>query len=191
MLKHNLQMRSLSDVLSLNELAWQKCDELAADAERLNVIVSTTAGGTRIIDCGVKAVGGLEAGRQLAEICLAECGRVEIGAGGNSQWRWPLVTVRSDQPVLACLASQYAGWQITGDKFFAMGSGPMRAAACKEPLFEHLGYRERPDRIVGVLETSKLPPDEVCQRIAGDCGVSPKDVVLLAARTASIAGTVQ
>src|SRR2546423_10957522 len=121
MLKHNLQMRSLSDVLSLNELAWQKCDELAADAERLNVIVSTTSAGTRIIDCGVKAIGGLEAGRQLAEICLADCGRVQIGANRNAELPWPIVTVRTDQPVLACLAAQYAGWQITGEKFFAMG----------------------------------------------------------------------
>src|SRR5437773_1931989 len=166
-------------MFSLNELAWRKCDELAADAERLNVAVSTTAGGTRIIDCGVKAVGGLEAGRQLAEICLADCGRVEIGASGNSQWRWPLVTVRSDQPVLACLAAQYAGWQITGEKFFAMGSGPMRAAAGREPLFEKLGLFRgaehgqdaRATRVVGVLETSKLPPEEVCEKIARDCGV--------------------
>jgi methenyltetrahydromethanopterin cyclohydrolase len=93
------------------------------------------------------------------------------------------------------MAAQYAGWQITGEitgeKYFAMGSGPMRAVARREPLFEQLGYREVSDRVVGVLETSKLPTAEVCRRIAQQCQVTPDHVILLAARTASIAGTVQ
>src|SRR5262245_46882203 len=163
---------------------------MEADASWLNVAVSRTSAGTRIIDCGVKAVGGLEAGGRLAEICLADCGRVEFGCG-TTESSTPLVSVRTDQPLVACMASQYAGWQIAGEKFFAMGSGPMRAVARKEPLFEHLGYRERADRVVGILETSKLPTDEVCEKIARDCGVPASGVTLLVARTASIAGTVQ
>jgi methenyltetrahydromethanopterin cyclohydrolase len=178
-------------MLNLNEHAWRRFMERGYFDEGLNTISSLAACGTQIFDYGVKAIGGLEAGLQLAEVCMAGCGRAEIVYGRAGDRSGPRVVVRTDQPVLACMASQYAGWLITGEKFFAMGSGPMRAAACKEPLFEHLGYRERPDRVVGVLETSKLPPDEVCQRIAADCGVSPKDVVLLVARTASIAGTVQ
>jgi methenyltetrahydromethanopterin cyclohydrolase len=161
-----------------------------AVAERLKVTISTTDGGTRIIDCGVKAAGGLEAGRQLAEICLADCGGVRIEAGGRDQ-RWPIVTVQTDQPVLACLASQYAGWQITGEKFFAMGSGPMRAVARREPLYAQIGVTEKAARVVGVLETAKLPPTAVCEQIAGQCGVEPANLTLLAARTASIAGSVQ
>jgi len=178
-------------VLSLNERAWELCDALAADAERLRVAVSKSTGGTRLIDCGVKAVGGLEAGRQLAEICLAGCGRVKFSAERSGELPGPVVTVYTDQPVLACMASQYAGWQLTGEKYFAMGSGPMRAVACREPLFEKLNYREPADRVVGVLEASKLPTDEVCAKIATQCSVKETDVTLLVARTASIAGTVQ
>jgi len=144
-----------------------------------------------LIDCGVKAAGGLEAGRQLAEICLADCGSVEIGPDRVGSWAGPGVTVRTDQPLIACMAAQYAGWQITGEKFFAMGSGPMRAAACREPLFEQIGYREQASHVVGVLETNKLPTEEVCQKIAKQCSVAPPNVTLLVARTASIAGTVQ
>jgi methenyltetrahydromethanopterin cyclohydrolase len=178
-------------MLALNELAWQRCDALAAQADQLNIAVSHSASGTRIIDCGVKAPGGLEAGRQLAEICLADCGRVELARGNGPDWPGPIITVRTDQPWLACLAAQYAGWQITGEKYFAMGSGPMRAAACREPLFEHLGYCEQANRAVGVLETGKLPPDQVCDDIASKCGVPPAALTLLVARTASIAGTLQ
>ena len=44
---------------------------------------------------------------------------------------------------------------------------------------------------VGVLETSKLPPEAVCVDIAEKCGIAPDRLTLLAARTSSMAGTVQ
>jgi methenyltetrahydromethanopterin cyclohydrolase len=178
-------------VIRLNERAWQLADDLAAEAQRLNVAVVHTAANTRVIDCGVQAAGGLEAGRRLAETCLAGLGSVQVTMGSVGSWNGPLVTVETDQPLLACMASQYAGWQIALDKYFAMGSGPMRAAACREPLFEQLGIRESADRVVGVLESSKLPGEEVCRTIASQCNVAPDRLTLLAARTASIAGTLQ
>jgi len=178
-------------VIALNELAWQRADEAAANSERLKIAVSSTGVGARIVDCGVKAAGGLEAGRRLAEICLAGLGEVRFSSGRIDDWSGPLVTVTTDQPLLACMASQYAGWQLTGEKFFAMGSGPMRAAACREPLFEQIGYREQASRVVGVLESAKLPTDEVCEKIAAQCHVAPENVTLLVARTASLAGTIQ
>jgi methenyltetrahydromethanopterin cyclohydrolase len=134
----------------------------------------------------------LEAGRLLAEVCLAGLAAVALEPPA---WNVPAatatVTIRTDQPLLACMASQYAGWQITGERFFGMGSGPMRAVACREPLFEQLGYREQANYVVGVLETSKLPTDEVCQKIADACHIETANLTLLVARTASIAGTVQ
>jgi methenyltetrahydromethanopterin cyclohydrolase len=174
----------------LNELAWRRCDALAKRAGALNIAVSTAAAGTRIIDCGTQAAGGLEAGRVMAEICLADLGNVDIVAIGPTG-SGSAVSIRTDRPVAACMASQYAGWQISCGKFFAMGSGPMRAAACREPLLSELGIRDRAARVVGVLETSKLPTDEACAMIAEQCGVTPDCVTLLVARTASIAGTVQ
>jgi methenyltetrahydromethanopterin cyclohydrolase len=89
------------------------------------------------------------------------------------------------------MASQYAGWEIKGGKFFAMGSGPMRAAACREELFKDIGHCEHPGVCVGVLETSKLPPVRVCIDIAEKCGIGPERLTLAIARTASPAGTVQ
>jgi methenyltetrahydromethanopterin cyclohydrolase len=177
--------------LLLNQLAWQRCDNLAQHAERLNISVTQTPEVARIVDCGVAVPGGLAAGLLMAEVCLADLARVAIAPGRIGDWSGPLVTVHTDQPLLACMASQYAGWQITADKFFAMGSGPMRAVARREPLFEQLGIREQSDRVVGVLETSQLPPAEVCRNIAKQCQVTPDHVILLVARTASVAGTVQ
>jgi methenyltetrahydromethanopterin cyclohydrolase len=177
--------------VDLNELALRRCDELVDLAIELRVVVSRSADNTQIIDCGVHTEGGLEAGRALAEVCLAALGRVEFAPPRSEVGPWPTVVVTTDQPVAACMASQYAGWQITGDDFFAMGSGPMRAAAGKEDLFARIGHRESPRSALGVLESAKLPTDEVCRKIAADVSVQPHDLTLLVARTASLAGTVQ
>jgi methenyltetrahydromethanopterin cyclohydrolase len=178
-------------MVKLNERAWELCDAMAADANALGVAVSTLDCGTRIIDCGVHAHGSIEAGRRLAEVCMSGLGRVDHDPIPPEIWQGHAVSVCSDSPVAACMASQYAGWQIIGEKYFAMGSGPMRAAACREELFKDIGHCERPDVCVGILETSKLPPDSVCADIAEKCRVSTNQLTLLAARTASPAGTVQ
>ena len=101
------------------------------------------------------------------------------------------VSVVTDHPLAACMASQYAGWKLDAGGFFAMASGPMRAAAAKEALFERIGFRERPQSAVGVLETRARIPDAICRQIAADCGVAPENLTLLYAPTASLAGAVQ
>jgi methenyltetrahydromethanopterin cyclohydrolase len=177
--------------LRLNERAWQRAEQLIARADELRLTVSTLDCGTRVVDCGAKALGGLEAGRLLAEICMSGLGSVQIARGREKLWAGASVSVVTDQPILACMASQYAGWHVTGEKYFAMGSGPMRAAAHREPLLHEIVERESTNRAVGVLEASKLPPDEVCRSIAADCGVPPASLLLLVARTKSLAGNVQ
>lgn len=147
--------------------------------------------GGQIVDLGVKAEGSLEAGRVLAEVCLAGLGEVRIVPGEIGGIAWPQVQVVTDWPVEACLLSQYAGWQISEGKFFAMGSGPMRAASAREELFHKLDYRESPSHSVGVLETGKLPTVEVFDMIAEKTGVPADMTTLLTARTASIAGNLQ
>src|SRR5207245_1346506 len=97
----------------------------------------------------------------------------------------------TDHPVEACLGSQYAGWAVAEGKFFAMGSGPIRAAYGHEPLFQELGLGERADAVVGVLEGRKPPTPAVVAKIAEACRVAPPDVTLLIAPTASLAGGLQ
>jgi methenyltetrahydromethanopterin cyclohydrolase len=185
-------MRSaVANPQTLNESALRIADELAARADALRIAVQQTPSGLRIIDCGVQAEGGLEAGLGLARVCLAGRAEVALVAGEAAGVPCPVVQVASDQPVLACMAGQYAGWQISVGKFFAMGSGPMRAAYGKEELFDHIPGRERPPVAVGVLETRKLPGDDVIQYIAEHVGLGPDRVTLLAAPAASMAGTLQ
>jgi len=149
--------------------------------------------GATLVDAGIRATGGLEAGRRIAEICLGGLGQVSVTAGKG---RWPIaVSVSASDPVLACLASQYAGWSLAhGDgptKFQALGSGPARALAVKEPLFQELGYRDQADATCLVLEVDREPPPEVVQKVVHDCGVAPERLTIVLAPTHSLAGMVQ
>lgn len=174
--------------MNLNARAAALCKSLAEDAERLRIHLHRRDCGALVVDCGVQTPGGLDAGLLLARVCMAGLGDVAIAPAGD---RWPVIRVHTDQPLLACMASQYAGWEIKSDAYFGMGSGPMRAAAAREPLFEHLGYREQASACVGVLESGKLPDDAVCQSVATKCGIEPGKLILLVASTRSLAGTVQ
>jgi methenyltetrahydromethanopterin cyclohydrolase len=177
--------------LQLNDRAKRLADHIAATASQLRIEVSTLAGGTRILDCGLKVEGGLQAGLALARVCLANLAEVTLTAGEIAGTSCPLVQVATDWPVAACMASQYAGWQISVGKFFAMGSGPMRAASGREELFDKIGHREDATVAVGVLETRKVPDEDVIKHICEKAKVAPDKLTLLIAPAASQAGTLQ
>jgi len=185
--------------MNLNESGLLVATRALTEAGSLAITASHVAG-ARVIDCGVRAPGSDAAGLAMAEAALAGLGRVWIeptgshDAGFDAAWPacpWPVVAVRSEQPVTACLAAQYAGWKVSDDGFFAMASGPIRAAIGREPLYDTIGCRERPPVAVGILEASALPPEKVCRDLAAAAGVAPESLTLLVARTASPAGTLQ
>jgi methenyltetrahydromethanopterin cyclohydrolase len=164
---------------------------MANAAADLRIVVSRSSNGTRLIDCGVQTEGGLEAGLLLARVCMSDLSHISIGSGEIAGVSCPHVQVVTDCPVLACMASQYAGWQISVGKYFAMGSGPMRAAYGKEELFDKIPGREQPTLAVGVLETRKRPTDEVIGFLSEKLHLPPDRVTLLYAPTSSQAGTIQ
>ena len=181
--------------VSVNRRAQALVEILRKDRSALRVQTSRSAGGALLIDAGIVSPGGLEAGRLIAEVCLGGLGKVSfthLGVGEN----WPLsLHVHSSNPVLACLASQYAGWRLshgTGEHaFHALGSGPGRALACKEVLFQKLQYRDSFDQCVLVLEVDCAPPDELLDYIAESTGVALENVTVIMTPTRSLAGSVQ
>lgn len=189
----------------LNHRSFAIAESIIADADALGVQCHTGAGGVRVVDCGVGTLGSHAAGRLLALAAMGGLGRVWVepmGAHASdfaAVWpdcQWPLVAVESDHPLTACLAAQYAGWKISSGGYFAMVSGPIRAAIGREPLYDSIemgagSRRERPTVAVGLLEAAKLPPNDVCVSLAAEANVAPKDLILLVARTASSAGTLQ
>ncbi len=177
--------------LSLNIRAGEILDRMVEQAPALGISVSTLTNGARLIDFGVKAPGGLLAGKGLSEICLGGLGEVAFLPLSYGDFSLPGVSVAIDGPVLPCLGSQYAGWKIQRGKFFAMGSGPARALARTEELFETIRIQDTADSAVLVLESGRLPTEEVADYVAEKCGVKPDRVSLAVAATRSLAGAVQ
>ena len=177
--------------MNLNGRSLRLVETMLAEAERRRVEVHPIEKGGRFVDCGIEVHGGLRVGIDLAKVCLADLAEVTIVPGSVGGRSCLYVQVNTDHPVAACLASQYAGWRISEGKFFAMGSGPMRAAYGHEPMFATIGYKEATHSVVGVLEGRKPPTVAVIAKIASACGVPPSSVTLLVAPTASLAGGVQ
>ena len=185
--------------MSLNQAAFDLVRPWLAQADGIGA-ASNRHGAAWVLDCGVEAPGGSEAGLLMARVALGGLGQVSLATADEAAnaygglWNdlpWPVVSVSTAAPVAACLAAQYAGWKVSSGGYFAMASGPMRAAIGREDLFDTIGLRERPEVAVGLLETAQLPPDDVCRQLAADAGVEPERLILLVARTASVAGSLQ
>ena len=183
--------------LSVNALARPLLARLLDEADGFGVAVRREANGVCIVDAGVEARGSIAAGLLIAEICMGGLGRARLEPGGREGWpTW--LGVASSQPVLACLASQYAGWSLAaskeetgGRKFFSLGSGPARALAGKEKLFGELGYRDRATSGVLVLEVDRAPPAVIVDKVLRDCGLATEGLTFILTPTTSLAGTTQ
>lgn len=178
---------------SVNQRAAKIVDQIVANADALRLSVTTGSHGERLIDMGGNALGCLEAGRLLGEVCMGGLGTVQFTQSSGVA-TWPLgVVVSSTNPVIACLGSQYAGWTITDDAsgFFALGSGPARALSRVEELYKELGYVDQSAHAALVIEGDKAPPPAVIENVAKACGVQPTGLTILYAPTWSLAGTVQ
>jgi methenyltetrahydromethanopterin cyclohydrolase len=176
-------------------LAAPRLDQLLAAAEAMRLRVSSSQGGATLVDAGIAAKGGLEAGRRIAEICMGGLGTVTLVPGDATVSGLTQLHVHSAHPVLACLASQYAGWSLSHgegkDAFHALASGPGRAIARREELYDELGYADRFERAVFVLEVDRVPPAPLIDKIARDCELPAEQVSLILTPTSSLAGTVQ
>jgi methenyltetrahydromethanopterin cyclohydrolase len=176
----------------MNERTCTLADQLVDRAAELRVAVHTLANGTRVVDAGSNAPGGFTAGLALAELCMGGLGHIEFTSLPIDGETWPGVQVWTDHPAVSCMASQYAGWAINTEGFFAMGSGPLRAKArVEKELFGKLGYAEEATRGVLVLEGRALPTEAVAAWVAGKAGIVPEALTLVVAPTASLAGGVQ
>jgi methenyltetrahydromethanopterin cyclohydrolase len=177
--------------MNLNSRGLTCSRPLLDEPAACGAVISTSSDGATIVDCGVQAPGSEAAGLLMARVCLAGLAEVRVVPVAPGEGPWPLVEVASEQPLLACIGSQYAGWQLAADDFFAMGSGPMRAAYGGEELLQEFGLCEEADAVIGVLESASLPGDAICRQVAEKCRVEPAAVTLLVAPTASPAGTCQ
>ena len=175
------------DTVSVNERASKIAEEMIRSSEELGIAVIKLKNGAIVIDAGINVRGGLKAGIYFSEVCLGGLGRVSL-----SMRERLCVDVNVDRPAISCMASQFAGWAVKAEGYFAMGSGPARALArVEEKLFRELKYEDRCETAVIALETRKLPNENVAEFIAQKCHVRPDNLYILVAPTASIVGSIQ
>lgn len=178
-------------MISVNDQALGVVADMIANADPLGVAVSQLANGATVVDCGVNVTGSLEAGRFYAEACMGGLGQIALSHLDFGKLWLPGVSISVSHPPVACLASQYAGWAVESEKYFAMGSGPARALYRGDPVFEHLRYKDEAESGVLALETRELPTEAAVEKVARKCGLSPDHLYLLVAPTASLVGSVQ
>lgn len=176
---------------SLSQRAQEFVEALSNVGQEIRVHPHRLSNGAQWWDFGVEAEGGLEAGRLLSYACMSRLGAIGFNPGLIGEKSWPHVEVATDHPTEACLFSQYAGWRLSAGDFFGMLSGPIRAVAAREELFEKLKYKEKPQSTLGIIETDQPPTEAVFSKLVQKSGVEPKEITLLIAPTSSQAGTVQ
>jgi methenyltetrahydromethanopterin cyclohydrolase len=176
---------------SIHALSQPLVDALINDANALKIIVSQHVSGATIVDAGILAEGSVEAGRRIAEICMGGLGRVTLKQSAAFSQPHTIISSYSQSPVLACLGSQYAGWSLQHEKFFSLGSGPARALAQREDLFKELAFKDSAEKTVLILETDKIPPAEVIEKVARDTNIKPENITFILTPTTSIAGATQ
>ena len=175
----------------INETARVCFARAFSRAAELNIEHHHLSCGAQVLDFGVATAGGLQAGLDLARICMAGKAEVSLVAGSREVWPGSWVQVTTDAPVEACMLSQYAGWPVKAGSFFAMGSGAMRVRRGKEELLHKLGAADSHEIAVGTLECDRLPDEVTVQAMAVECKVPPQALRLAVAPTRSIAGCVQ
>ncbi len=180
---------------SVNKNVLPLVKQLIVDADKLRLNIQRLSNGCIVVDAGIDALGGLEAGRLITEICLGGLGTAMLSHSTYTP-KWPLtIDIHTSNPVLACLGSQYAGWSLSHGKgksaFYALGSGPARALCVKEEIYAELGYKDEADETVLVMEVDKVPPLELIEKIADACNVKTSSLTIILTPTSSLAGCVQ
>ena len=141
---------------------------------RLRIAVQALANGARVMDAGVKVPGRLRCGPRAGR---AVHGRPRPRRVHVAHDRWRLVAGRRlCGPTIrpkSCMASQYAGWAINPEGFFAMGSARCaRRPASKRSCLQSWATRRTATRGVLVLEGRALPTEH-----GGRHGWPPRRVV--------------
>lgn len=152
---------------------------------------STQVGNATVVQFAAEQKGTIDAGILLARLCLGLDGQIQIEDSTDEQINRPHVAVKIENPLVACMGCQYAGWPLSVGKYFAMASGPVRLLRGKEEVLSEYDLCQSDSSAVVVLEASKLPDEETIKQISDECGVEASSIFVCVARTSSIPGSLQ
>ncbi len=179
---------------SINKLAMKVVREIIAREQEIGAKVIKMDCGATLIDMGLRVKGSNEAGVLFTRVTLGDMATVNLGTWRlNEDFSFGSVELFVSEPLVACLASQIAGWQLGEGEFATIGSGPARAQAviASDNYLNMTPYRDRNDEVVLCIQDIRYPDDSIALEVAKACQVAPENVYLLIAPSASIAGGIQ
>jgi methenyltetrahydromethanopterin cyclohydrolase len=179
---------------SINQLAMKVVREIISREEEIGVKVIKMKCGATLIDMGLHIKGSNEAGVLFTRVTLGDMATVNLGTWKlDDDYSFGSVELFVTEPLIACLASQIAGWQLGTGEFATIGSGPARAQAVipTDTYLNMTPYRDRNDEVVLCIQDIRYPDDAIALEVAKECKVLPENVYLLIAPSASIAGGIQ
>ncbi|MFW9999880.1 MAG: methenyltetrahydromethanopterin cyclohydrolase [Candidatus Hodarchaeota archaeon] len=187
--------------LKINELAKIIVEKIIKNKEIYNAEIHILDNGATILDMSKASWIG---GKLVSEICMGGLASVKFSSYNLDGHFIPSVNVYTSEPIISCIASQLAGWNVKLKKevekegqikkkiiFQSLGSGPARAKSKVEKVYEELDYTDNSNCAVIVFETSKLPNEEVMDIVANKCGVNPNNTYSVCAPTACLTGSIQ
>jgi methenyltetrahydromethanopterin cyclohydrolase len=185
----------------INELALKIVNQIIEKKEYYKAEIIQYDNGATVLDMTNASWNG---GKLVGEICMGGLGTVDFASYKLDHHFMPSVNVHTSQPIISCMASQLAGWNVKLKKeveiegeikkkkiFESLGSGPARAKSKIEKLFDEIDYDDESDCAVIVFETPKLPTEEVMAFVAEKCRVGPEKTYALYAPTACLTGSIQ
>lgn len=181
-------------MVSLNKRAMVVVREIIDDAEALGCKVFKMECGVTVVDMGLECKGSWKAGMLFTRACLGDMAQVQLGTFRlNDDYSFSAVEVYTEQPVVACMASQIAGWKLGEGEYATIGSGPARALAVVESdwYFSMTPYRDKHDEAVLCIQDVKYPDERIGLQVAEACGVKPEDTYLLIAPSTCIVTSMQ
>jgi len=179
---------------SINQLAIKVVKEIIAHDDELGVKVVKMPCGATLIDMGLRAKGSFQAGLLYTRVTLGDMAIVNLGTWKlDNDFSFSSIELVVSEPLIACLASQIAGWQLGKGEFATIGSGPARAQGVisTDTYLDMTPYRDRNNEVVLCIQDIRYPDNSIALEVAKACKVSPKNVYLLLAPSASIVGSIQ
>jgi len=192
--------------MQINNLALKLVQKITQNRELYGAKVEKLSSGQTVIDL---TKGSWIGGKLVGEICMGGLGTVEftnyvMDKNYNTPNYLPAVTVHTSHPIISCMASQLAGWSVKLKKevekdgkikkkvvFQSLGSGPARARARGEKIFEEIDYMDDSDCAVLVFETRTMPNEEVMAIVTEKCKVPAENTYAVCAPTACLVGSIQ
>jgi methenyltetrahydromethanopterin cyclohydrolase len=183
-------------VFSVNQQAVKIVKEkILPFAEQLNCKIHHLKNGATVVDMGVEAPGGYQAGKLIVEATIGGMGHINFGEYRLEDIHLPSIDVYIDHPVEATLSSQFSGWKMPGKEIPGyinpIGSGPARAIARNDIFSQSWHYQDINHETVFAAQTQEIPDESVAEMVAEGCKLPVENVYILATKTASLAGSIQ